>query len=288
MLLSSNMIRFHDAFGMKETLDIFAEAGIEGIDFNNDVAEFYTAEHDGAYYKELADYAREKGIAVSQAHAPFPTSYVEEEKTEKRFEELVQAIKNASCFGAPMTVVHPRCHLVYSEGNNADLLFEQNVDMYKRLIPYAREYGVKIAIENIGLDTVTSAPERLNKLFDTLNDPVFTVCFDVGHCLLQKVDPADAIRRIGHRMTDGCTHFHDNMGDRDTHTLPYYGKVEWESVMKALAEIGYNGNLSYEASGFIATVPTELRPDGLKYMARVGRYLIKRFEYHKKLVSEEV
>lgn len=275
------MIRFYDAFGMKETLDIFAEAGIQGIDFNNDVGEFYTAEHDKAYYEELADYAREKGIAVSQAHAPFPTSYVEEEKTEQRFEDIVRSIKNASYFGAPMTVVHPRCHVNYSEGDNADLLFEQNVDMYKRLIPYAREYGVKIAIENIGLDTVTSAPERLNKLFDTLNDPIFTVCFDVGHCLLQKVDPAEAIRKIGHRLVNGCTHFHDNMGDRDTHTLPYYGKVEWESVMKALAEIGYQGNLNYEASGFIATIPTELRPDGLKYMAKIGHHLIKRFEYYK-------
>ena len=280
------MIRFHDAFGMKETLDIFAEAGIEGIDFNNDVAEFYTAEHDRVYYKELADYAREKGIAVSQAHAPFPTSYVEEKKTAKRFDDIVQSIKNASYFGAPMTVVYPRCHIAYSEGDNADLLFEQNVDMYKRLIPYAREYGVKIAIENIGLDTVTSAPERLNKLFDTLNDPVFTVCFDVGHCLLQKVDPAEAIRRIGHRMVNGCTHFHDNMGDCDAHTLPYYGKVDWESVMKALAEIGYRGNLSYEASGFIATVPTELRPEGLKYMAKIGHHLIKRFEHYKTIFKE--
>ena len=88
-------------------------------------------------------------------------------------------------------------------------------------------------------------------------------------------------------MVNGCTHFHDNMGDCDAHTLPYYGTVDWESVMKALAEIGYKGNLSYEASGFIATVPTELRPEGLKYMAKVGHHLINRFEYYKNLISEE-
>ena len=45
MLLSANMIRIHDTFGMKETFDIFAKAGIEGIDFNNDVAEYYTDGH---------------------------------------------------------------------------------------------------------------------------------------------------------------------------------------------------------------------------------------------------
>ena len=82
---------------------------------------------------------------------------------------------------------------------------------------------------------------------------------------------------------NGCTHVHDNFGETDSHTLPFYGKVDWESVMKALAEIGYKGDLNYEASGFIATVPTELYTDALKYMAKVGHYLIDRFEYYRNL-----
>ena len=57
----------------------------------------------------------------------------------------------------------------------------------------------------------------------------------------------------------------------------YYGKVEWESVMQALADIGYKGDLNYEASNFLRDIPTCLRPDGLRYMAKVGHYLIERF-----------
>lgn len=280
MLLSANMIRFHDAFGMKQTFDIFAAAGIQGIDFNNDVGEYYTREHDKQFYTELGDYAQKAGVAICQAHAPFPSSYVEDDKNAARFDEIVQGMQNASYLGAPMIVVHPCCHLKYSVDDNAEKLFEFNLDFYKRLIPYAREFGIKIAIENIGRDSVTSTPERLNKLFDTLNDPVFTICFDVGHCLFQGVDPAEAIIKLGDRLVDGCTHVHDNFGDKDAHTLPYYGNVEWESVMKALADIGYRGDLNYEASGFIKDIPTELRPDGLAYMAKVGHYLIGRFEHH--------
>ena len=52
--------------------------------------------------------------------------------------------------------------------------------------------------------------------------------------------------------------------------------------MKALAEIGYKGNFNYEASGFIKDVPIDLRPEGLAFMARVGHYLISRFEHYKK------
>ena len=281
MLLSSNMMRFHDAFGIKETFNIFAKAGIQGMDFNNDVGEYHTKEHDKQFYIDLAKYAKEQGIAICQAHAPFPSSFPEDEKNEPRFWDIVQGMQNAAYLGAPMIVVHPCCHLKYAEDDNAEKLFEYNFNFYKRLIPYAKEFGIKIAIENIGRDSVTSTPERLIKLFDALNDPVFTICFDVGHCLFQGVDPAEAIIKLGDRLVDGCTHVHDNNGERDSHTLPYYGKVEWESVMKALADIGYKGDLNYEASAFLAGLPTDPYPEGLAYQAVVGKYLIGRCEYYK-------
>ena len=274
------MIRFHDAFGIKQTFEIFARAGIEGIDFNLDTVQYRTGDYDREFYVDLGNYARECGITVCQAHAPFPSSFPEEEKTAKRFEEIVKSIENASYLGAPMIVVHPCCHLDHSVEGNFEKMFEYNLDFYKRLIPYAEKYGVKIAIENLDCDSVTSKPEGLNRLYDTLKDPVFTVCFDVGHCLLHSVDPAEAIRAIGERLVVGCTHVHDNFGESDSHALPYYGGVEWESVMKALADIGYKGDLNYEAAGFLRGLPTELRPDGLAYMAKIGPYLIGRFEHY--------
>ena len=280
MILSANMIRVHDAFGIKKTFDIFAQAGFQGMDFNNDVREYFTTEHDEAFYRDLGNYARERGITICQAHAPFPSSYPEADKTALRFEQIVQGMKNASYLGAPMIVIHPCTHLNYDE--NAEALFEINLDFYRRLIPYAREYNIKIAIENIGRVSVTSTPERLNKLYDTLGDPVFTVCFDVGHCLLQGVDPAEAIRAIGDRLVNGCTHVHDNFGDSDAHTLPFYGAVKWDTVMKALADIGYEGELNYEASNFLKNLPVDLYFDGLSYMAKVGKYLVDRFEQYRK------
>ena len=96
MLLSANMIRIHDTFGINETFDVFAKAGFEGIDFNNDVKEYYSDKHDEHFYRDLAKYAASKGIAICQAHAPFPSSYDDEEKTEKRFKEIVQSMKNAA------------------------------------------------------------------------------------------------------------------------------------------------------------------------------------------------
>ena len=47
MLISANMIRVHSAYGVKNTFDVVAKAGFEGMDFNNDVYPYYTDE----YYK---------------------------------------------------------------------------------------------------------------------------------------------------------------------------------------------------------------------------------------------
>ena len=225
MLLSSNMIRVHDIYGIKGMFDVFQKAGFEGVDFNNDVAEYATAEHGKGFYEELAAYAKERGVAICQAHAAFPPSFLnDEEKTAKRFEEIVQGIKNAAYLGAPMIVVHPCTHLDCYVDDNFEKMFEYNLDFYKRLIPVAEEYGIKLAIENLGRHAITNKPEGLCRIFDALDHPVFTVCFDVGHCMLHGVDPAEAIRTLGHRLANGCIHVHDNRGDADSHTLPFYGK----------------------------------------------------------------
>ena len=286
MLLSANMIRFYNDFGIKKTFDIFSNAEIQGIDFNLDVKDFLSNKYDKEFFIDIKKYAKEKGVAICQAHAPFPPSYVEEEKSRIRFMEIVEAIKNASILGAPMIVVHPCNHLDCKVDNNEEILFDYNVKFYKKLEPYAKEYGVKIAIENI-FDTITGTADKLNKLYDALNSEVFTICFDVGHSFVEGCIPAEEIKKLGYRLVDGCTHVHDNSGDKDSHTLPFYGKIDWETVMEALASIGYQGDFNYEASGFIKDIPVSLREEGLKYMAKIGHYLIGRFEYYKTLNKKD-
>lgn len=283
MILSTNMIKIYDVYGVKNMLDVLSKAGMQGLDFNNDIGKYYTNEYGEEFYKDIKNYANKKGITICQAHAPFPSSYVEEEKSEIRFNEIVQAMKNASYLGAPIIVVHPCCHLDYSVENNAEILFEYNLNFYKRLVPYAQEYNIKIAIENIERVSVTSTPERLIRLYDALNSPVFTICFDVGHCLIQNVDAVKAVETLGYRLVNGCTHVHDNYCDKDRHNLPFLGNTDWEGLMKALADIGYEGNLSYESAGFIKYLATPLIPDALEYMAKVGHYLISRFKYYKEI-----
>ena len=280
MKLSCNMIRICNEYGLKKMIDVLVDVGFDGLDFNNDLEGYRADEHDKEFYLDLKKYADEKGFKFFQAHAPFPSSFEDPVKTEERFNEIVTSMRNASYLGAPMIVVHPCYHL---DGTSFEENFEYNLNFYKRLAPYAKEFGIKIALENLGAKgpyNVCDGGDKISALYDAINDPDnFTVCFDVGHCLLVNKDPAEEIKKLGHRI--GCTHVHDNGGAHDSHTLPYSGVIDWESVMKALADIDYKGELNYESAGFFKNAPAEIRAESLRYMATVGHYLISRFEHYK-------
>ena len=280
MLLTSNFILFHDELGVEKTIDVFAEAGFEGIEFNADLAEYCDATHDEAFYKNLGKYAKEKGVPITQAHAPFPSSYPDDEtRTEQRFQEIVTSMRHAAWLGADMIVVHPCTHIdCTKDPTQFETMMAYNLDFYKRLAPYAEEFGIQIAIENIPR-AVTVTPEGLLQLLYTLDNKVFTVCYDVGHANYLGQGSAEMILALGKVI--GCTHIHDNDGAHDSHTLPYYGTIDWESVMKAFAEVGYEGNINYEAGYFVRRAPVALRQESAAYMVAVGKHLIERCRYYK-------
>lgn len=270
MLLSTNVIGFYQVFGIEKTIDVFADAGFQAIDFNFDLPEYYADSLQQDFMENLRQYAADRGICFHQTHAPFARSsgFI------PSFEQLAQSLQRSSWLGAKIVVVHPFYHRNYREENCFDEMFAYNLDFYRRIAPCAKEAGVQIAIENIP-KAITDTPEGLIRLVDTLNDPVFTVCFDVGHANIVGIDPAAFIRQLGERI--GCIHVHDNDGVADSHVLPYHGKIHWEPVMQALAEIGYAGDLNYEAGHFVRDVPAQLRPQAAKYMAQVGAHLIDLF-----------
>lgn len=273
MNITTNIMGFYQDVGLERTIEIFAEAGFHGIEFNNDRKEFYTHEHDRSYYEAIRQKTEALGLSFPQAHMPFPSSGMDADLTRQRFYEITDAMEYASWLGVKIVVVHPCGHLSWQE--NWDAMMEYNVDFYRRLAPYAKKFGLQIAIENIN-GTVTRTADGMNDLLDRLNDPVFVVCYDVGHAHIAGQGAADMLRKIGNRVK--CTHIHDNDGVHDTHTLPYYGTIDWDSVMEALADIGYEGNLNYEAGNFVANTPSELKPMAAKFMMETELCLMEKFK----------
>ena len=59
------------------------------------------------------------------------------------------------------------------------------------------------------------------------------------------------------------------------------GICDWDKVVKALAEIGYEGDFTYEADGFYINKPKELYKQYQLTAVQTGRFLIKKAEEYK-------
>lgn len=287
MKLSTTTGRFHRKFGFHKAIDFLVDAGYDALDFSQFDKEVYTAEHGKEYYTEIRKYAEDKGVFFNQSHAPFGSSFEDEEKTAKRFDEIVTAIKRASFLGVKNIIVHPCQHLKYDVEGNPEKLFEYNMEFYKKLIPYCEEYNIKVALENMWQHTgminhsTCSRPEEFVRYIDELNNDSFVACLDIGHAALVREDIGDFIKALGNKRLQSL-HVHDVDGTNDSHTLPYFGSINWEKVMKALGEIDYKGDLTFEADCFMDDKPDILLPDCAKLMAKTGKHLISQFKNYKK------
>lgn len=291
MLLSNSVGQILKYSDLKTAVDILVETGYDAGDFSSHLRdEFYTDIHSKEYYTDIRKYAEDKGLIFNQAHAPFPSASKDAEENEIIFKNVITSIKNASYLGVRDIVVHPCQHLEYNKDNNADILFEYNMDFYKRLIPYCEEYGIKVALENMwqyipGTTKIThstcSTPEEFVRYLDELNSNCFVACLDIGHAELVCQDLTKFIKALGGKYLKAL-HVHDVDGISDSHTAPYFGITDWDKVMRALAEINYTGDFTYEAGKFVMNKPIELIPAGYEYMAKTGRYLINKFNKYSK------
>ncbi len=289
MLISNTIDLPIRRFGPEGAVDFMAEAGFDAIDFAFFTdQQYYNAETDSEAFRkrfsELRKRAEDRGLFFNQAHAPFPSSRIDPERTEEIFSDIVRSLRNASYLGVPTIIVHPMQHLQYRDVGSPEALFEMNMDFYNRLKPYCEAYGIKVAVENMWqrndqkiVHSTCSRPEEFKRYLDALDSEWFVGCLDIGHTALVCEDPADFIRALGHDRLKAI-HLHDNDGLRDSHTLPYFGTINWNEVMKALKEIDYQGNLTFEIGGAFSRLPNELLPSAYAHMVTTGKQLIKIFE----------
>ncbi len=284
MKLSTTTGRLHENFGFKKAIDIIAQSGFDSADFSQFDSFVYKEAFDEKHLTEIRKYAEDKGIYFNQSHAPFGSSFADEEKTKKRFDEIVTSMKKASCLGVKNIIVHPCQHLEYDKEGSPERLFEYNMKFYPKLKPYCDEYGINVALENMWqsprgtiIHSTCSRADEFIRYLDELNDPRFVACLDIGHSALVREDADEFIRKLGKQRLK-CLHVHDVDGNHDLHTLPYFGNINWDKVMSALKEIDYDGDLTYEADNFFSSIPSELMPDAVKFMEKTGRYLISKFE----------
>lgn len=124
---------------------------------------------------------------------------------------------------------------------------EFGLNCMKEILEYARNCGVKIAVENLDRLNI----EHFFYIMDNIKDSSLGVCYDSGHHNLYLSD-YDLIEMYNDRIF--AVHLQDNLMDwqegtdwtRDIHRLPFDGKIDFEKVMQKLAESSYNDAIILE------------------------------------------
>lgn len=283
MKLSTEIYTLSSRFGDVKALNLFAEAGFDSLDYSMyDDAVYGPAFSDNykQYAAKLRQIARDCGIRFNQAHAPFGFCF-DDYQNPLLIDRTKRAVEFAARLGAAQIVVHPvNCH----EGTDQ---LAYNVDFYSQFDSLCDDFGIKIAIENMwGYDrdrccffqNVCSNGAELAKYVDIMGKN-FCACLDVGHCVLVREKPEEAVRQLG-RERLRALHIHDNNFRDDDHLLPYSGKIDWDVFMRTLGKIGYEGDLTLEALSYFKKIPDDYIFEAVKYAERMGRYLISKASHN--------
>ena len=285
MLVSTQTEHLANLYGDEQAIRILAQAGYDAFDLS-----LFRMMHDPDYemnqpgYRESAMHLRrvadECGIVCNQAHAPFHSSTPDPDETAAIFKKIVRAIEIASIVGAKIIIVHPKQHLRY-KGNEAELK-QMNLEFYRELIPYAKEFNIKIAAENMWqyevdhIDHSTcSRPDEFCAYLDEIDSEWIVGCLDLGHTAVVNEGIPNMIHALGPKRLQAL-HVHDTDFINDSHTLPFMAKMDYEAIAAALAEIGYQGDFTLEADRFLARVPDALIPAAVKFMCQTARYLAEK------------
>lgn len=271
--------------GEERAIEYYAEAGFDAWDFSMfrmweydwSKKTFSKSDHplSGNDYlkfaRRLKQVGLDNGIVCNQSHAPFPSVAPE------GMSYLKRAIECTAEAGGQICVIHPA----------NDKSPEENAEMYNELLPFAKEHNVKIATENMwnwdekedhSIFAACATPESFCAHLDAVNDEYLTACLDIGHAEMRgsNTSAAEMILALGDRLS--ALHIHDNDQWHDSHQIPFSMNIDFEKVVHALKQVGYNGYFTLEADAYLNAYTKENVSEGIKNMAKAAKKLASMYE----------
>ena len=130
-----------------------------------------------------------------------------------------------------------------------DVCFERAREAIRQILPSAEETGVVICIENVWNKFLLS-PLEMRDFVDSFNSKMVGVYFDVGNVLLTGY-PEQWIQILGKRIKRvHVKDFKRSVGTAEGFVDLLEGDVDFQTVKKALVDIGYDGYVTAELLPF--------------------------------------
>ena len=284
MKISTEIGSASNIIGEEKAVEYIAKAGFDAWDFsmfkmldydwrknthsNNDHP--LSGKNYLAFARKLKQIGLDNGIECNQSHAPFPSS-------NEILPYLQRSIECTAEAGGKICIIHP-------VNNDTP---EQNAEIYTKLLPFAKECGVKIATENmwnwsgeedVATPAACSSPDDFNAHLDAVNDDYFIACLDLGHAEMKGIGTSavEMIKALGNRLQ--ALHIHDNDKLHDSHQIPFSMNMDFEKIVKALKEINYQGYFTLEADRYLSAFTSENVFEGIQNLQKAVRKMADMFE----------
>ena len=224
---------------IEDKFNLIKSLGFEGVELNSPS----NVDRDEAAAAQQATGIKIHGV-IDSVHWRTRFSDPDPAVRAKGVEALRTAIDDAEFYGAETVLVVPG-KVTDDRTENYDQCYERSQAEIRKVIPQATEAGVKIAIEVVWNDFLTT-PEQLIRYVDDFETPAVGAYFDCSNMLKYGVPSATWIRKLGKRMLkfDLKGYSHANkwvpIGD---------GDENWPEILQALDDVEYRGWATAEVSG---------------------------------------
>lgn len=295
-------------YGDKEAIRIAAACGADAVDFMLDMEHLDVSKKDSIYsqgenkvtdyFKEIKAYADNLGIEICQTHGRMAGFKDKEEEDRILIQNASLDMLATKILGAPTCVLHSVTTIFMGPDCEPQRMRDLNKQMFLEILPYAKQYGVKVAMETFG-DAVTydccdffGNIKEFTECFCQLKEveeyaDYITVCVDTGHSnkamRFGNPNPADVIRSLGEQVT--VLHLNDNDTFTDQHKIPMTGNINWTDVLDALEEVHFHGVYNMEL--LLNQFGEEFDIETAEFAVRLMKHMLKMHKQKKSVGKYE-
>jgi L-ribulose-5-phosphate 3-epimerase len=187
---------------------------------------------------------------IDSMHWTFPLSSPDAGVREEGLAGLETALHDAKLFGSDTVLLVPG---VVTDKVTYEQCWERSTAEVKKVLPLAERLKIKIAFETVWNNFITK-PEQLVEYVDQFKSDWAAAYLDVGN-VVRYSPPAEWARTLGKRTVkvDVKGYNGDKAKEANDPGKGWCkigeGTEDWPEVLKALAEVGYDGWATAEVSG---------------------------------------
>jgi sugar phosphate isomerase/epimerase len=262
MKLGASIWPFHWDPPYEEGIRRIASLGFKAVELIAWNREFLDTYYTPARIRELRTVAENEGLEISEfVSTPHALASPDRAEREKAIEHFTRAAEVAFELGTKImnTVsVYPfdlhfpwitdlphlqEFKVEIPSGLDWQRNWEEYVDATRRCAVLCEQAGLKYALEPHPYRYMSNTASML-RLIEHVNSDALGMNFDPSHLFPVGEIPQVVIYQLGKRIFH-C-HFSDNEGTTNVHWRPGKGKIDWEAVLRALKDTGYEGVISLE------------------------------------------